>query len=133
MYYYRNRFYSTTLGRVMHTDPIGPADNANLYAYVDNDPVNATDPLGLEECVGDCTTPIYITLLISEGGGGSGGASNAGSNSFEPEDQRPIIVTGRRTTQSPVVTAVTSPPPRHNCVRAQGAFRKARCPCDSQL
>ena len=47
MYYYKNRIYSPTLGRFLQTDPIGTAGGINLYAYVGNDPVNATDPLGL--------------------------------------------------------------------------------------
>jgi uncharacterized protein RhaS with RHS repeats len=50
----------------VQTDPIGPADNANLYAYVHNDSVNLIDPLGLEP-------PIVVT-------------------GTEP----PIVVTGRR-------------------------------------
>ena len=49
MQYSRNRIYSPTLGRFMQTDPIGIAGGINLYAYVGGDPVNRTDPLGLQD------------------------------------------------------------------------------------
>src|SRR5437660_1483087 len=48
LYYYRARYYSSTLGRFLQTDPIGSADDLNLYAYTGNDPVDATDPDGRE-------------------------------------------------------------------------------------
>jgi RHS repeat-associated protein len=51
LYDYRNRTYSPTLGRFLQTDPIRfSAGDVNLYRYVFNDPVNAVDPLGLQDC-----------------------------------------------------------------------------------
>jgi hypothetical protein len=47
LYYYKARFYSPALGRFLQTDPIGFADDTNLYAYVGNNPINLTDPTGL--------------------------------------------------------------------------------------
>ncbi|MBR0726905.1 RHS repeat-associated core domain-containing protein, partial [Bradyrhizobium manausense] len=47
LYNYRARHYSPALGRFLQADPIGYAGGAHLYAYVNNDPLNLTDPTGL--------------------------------------------------------------------------------------
>ena len=43
------RSYSPTLGRFLQTDPAGYADGMNIYAYTHGDPVNGTDPTGLDD------------------------------------------------------------------------------------
>ena len=48
-----HRFYDPTTGRYISADPIGFfGGDFNLYAYVNNDPVNGVDPEGLATSVG---------------------------------------------------------------------------------
>ncbi|WP_081733733.1 RHS repeat-associated core domain-containing protein [Methylomonas sp. 11b] len=47
-YYYRARYYDPNTGRFISEDPKGFAAGINFYAYVDNNPVNANDPTGLD-------------------------------------------------------------------------------------
>ena len=46
LYYYRARMYSPTWGRFLQPDPLNFGGGLNLYAYVNNDPLNLTDPSG---------------------------------------------------------------------------------------
>lgn len=46
LYHYKARAYDPVLGRFLQTDPVGYADGLNWYAYVGNDPLNASDPGG---------------------------------------------------------------------------------------
>ena len=45
--YYGYRYYSPALGRWLSRDPIEEQGGLNLYAFVNNDPVNKWDKLGL--------------------------------------------------------------------------------------
>ena len=47
--YLRNRYYDPTVGRFISEDPA--KDGMNWYVYCGNNPVNFTDPLGLENIV----------------------------------------------------------------------------------
>ncbi len=45
--YNRNRFYDYETGRWLNQDPIGYQDGVNLYAYVNSNPMNRVDSMGL--------------------------------------------------------------------------------------
>jgi RHS repeat-associated protein len=52
IYDYRNRFYHPETGRFLQTDPTGfDAGDMNLFRYCDDDPVDLSDPSGLEPMV----------------------------------------------------------------------------------
>jgi RHS repeat-associated protein len=46
LYSYRARYYDPRVGRFLSEDPVRFAGGINLYAYVENNPVNRTDPKG---------------------------------------------------------------------------------------
>ena len=48
LHYNFHRYYDPETGRYISADPIGLAGGNNLFAYVQNDPVNFVDPWGLE-------------------------------------------------------------------------------------
>jgi len=101
LYYYKARMYSPALGRFMQPDPIGPADDANLYQYALNNPVNNTDPLGLS-CEGnstvgtdgeDCSEIVVAKKLNKpDPSGGNGGSESE------------IVITATRAAADIVVT-----------------------------
>lgn len=74
--YATNRFYDSSQGRFTQVDPISMSATSltnpqtlNLYAYTANDPVNHTDPDGLDW--GDITWGGYGTYGSGNGGGTS--------------------------------------------------------------
>jgi RHS repeat-associated protein len=63
------RYYDPAVGRFISPDPIGYAGGLNLYAYCENDPVNAVDPSGNLPC-------FIVSGLIGAGiGAGIGGVT----------------------------------------------------------
>ena len=47
LYYYRARYYDAATGRFLQKDPIGTEGGLNLYRYVENNPANWIDSIGL--------------------------------------------------------------------------------------
>jgi RHS repeat-associated protein len=70
LYYYRARYYHPQLQRFIGEDPIRfEGGDVNLYAYVANNPVRWTDPLGLR------TGSVCVKLSIGGFGFGGGGGT----------------------------------------------------------
>lgn len=61
--YLKARYYDPSDGSFLSRDPIGLNGGLNLYAYMDGDPVNGVDPLGLSsESFWDCYNKCVNTL-----------------------------------------------------------------------
>ena len=134
LYYYRARCYSPTLGRFLQRDPVGYTAGLNLYSYVDNNPLNWVDPLGLDKgkvswfvnwdaifrIIGGAVWILAGFLMATADGplpfgdmggwamAGRGGAMIATATQAAPAVQ---IVAGGAIAGYGVVTAATAPPP----------------------
>ena len=82
LYYYKARMYAPHLGRFVQVDPAWPFAAMNSYGYASDDPLNRSDPDGLE----DKPAP--------------GGPKPPGDT-----DENEIIVVGRKTAATIIVVA----------------------------
>ena len=48
LYYMRSRYYNPAIARFMSRDPAGFAGGLNMYAYAGDDPVDFSDPTGMD-------------------------------------------------------------------------------------
>ncbi len=64
LYHTQNRYYDPRLGPFLSPDPLGQAAGRNVYAYVENDPLNNVDPDGTQAIPG---------FFIGAAAGGSAG------------------------------------------------------------
>ncbi len=73
LFYNRARYYDSQTGHFVSEDPIGfDAGDANLYRYVENNPVSATDPTGLDmwiEAGNSGELPLHRSINIGDPNG----------------------------------------------------------------
>ncbi len=94
-YYHQARYYAQWLGRWISCDPMGVIDGLNIYAYVSNNPIKYSDPLGTQGTEGDVWLNPYVSLArnppLSESGLVTTGEISVLSGEDEEPPPQPVI------------------------------------------
>ncbi len=97
LYYMRARWYDPVTRRFVSPDPLGLAAGINQYAFAGGDPINGSDPGGMEACDGgDDSSDEYFC----DPGGGDNGPGTAATctlqtpiaECFAPINNDPAVV-----------------------------------------
>jgi RHS repeat-associated protein len=77
LYYYRARYYDANAGKFLSEDPSGFwGGDANLYRYVQNNPIVFSDPIGLATVINNTGSPVLVVGGLGPGFGHGGNDYN---------------------------------------------------------
>jgi hypothetical protein len=130
-YHYKARAYYPVLGRFFQTDPAGYGSDVNWYAYARENPLNVSDPSGLDGIKGGVAPSLGAPDVCTNNCGGAGDATTVGDlvvTGAKPltwQEQQGLtsmsnlaqLVSARTSLMGAVSEAPVRPPPRHRHVR----------------
>jgi RHS repeat-associated protein len=76
LYCFRARWYDPVTGRFLSNDPIGISGGLNQYVFCANNPINSTDPFGLDNFWGHHGQNFYVSGSTAAWPGAAGAVSS---------------------------------------------------------
>ncbi|MDQ2867660.1 MAG: RHS repeat-associated core domain-containing protein [Verrucomicrobiota bacterium] len=109
LYDFRNRMYHPGIGRFLQPDPLRlDAGDQNIYRFCNNDPINSSDPLGMDDFnFGDLNSPIG-DLNIASLSNYSNGSNGEVPSYFPGPDFSPLFAGGAAATAVDSTQSITN-------------------------